>query len=137
MQLTKNFYLDEFLYSPFFDKESQSQVIMIYNNTPSVQHNIQKLASQLQVLRNHLNRPIKINIAFRPVFWEYKQGRSGKSQHVYGKAADIVVKNMPPQQVKIEIEKLINQGDMLQGGIGLYNTFVHYDFGYKGQKRRW
>jgi len=134
-QLTKNFHLDEFLYSPFFDTESQAKVIQIYNDTPSVQQNIQKLANQLQILRDRLNRPIKINIAFRPVFWEHKQGRSGNSQHVYGKAADIVVKNMPPQQVFKEIESLINRGDMLQGGLSAYQNFTHYDI--RKTKARW
>ena len=134
-QLTKNFHLDEFLYSPFFDTESQAKVIQIYNYTPSVQQNIQKLANQLQILRDRLNRPIKINIAFRPVFWEHKQGRSGNSQHVYGKAADIVVKNMPPQQVFKEIESLINRGDMLQGGLSAYQNFTHYDI--RKTKARW
>jgi len=134
-QLTKNFHLDEFLYSPFFDTESQAKVIQIYNYTPSVQQNIQKLANQLQILRDRLNRPIKINIAFRPVFWEHKQGRSGNSQHVYGKAADIVVKNIPPQQVFNEIERLINSGDMLQGGLSAYQNFTHYDI--RKTKARW
>ena len=134
-KLTKNFHLDEFLYSPFFDTESQAKVIKIYNDTPSVQQNIQKLANQLQILRDRLNRPIKINIAFRPVFWEHKQGRSGNSQHTLGKAADIVVKNMPPEQVKTEIENLINSGDMLQGGLSAYKSFCHYDI--RRTKARW
>lgn len=135
MQLTKNFHLDEFIKSRFYDAESQAKVIQIYNDTPSVQHNIQKLANQLQILRDHLNRPIKINIAFRPVFWELKQGRSGNSKHTLGQASDIVVKNMPPAQVKVEIEKLIASGDILQGGLSAYDNFTHYDI--RKTKARW
>ena len=32
-QLTKNFNLSEFLYSKWFDKETQAKVISLYNNT--------------------------------------------------------------------------------------------------------
>ena len=42
---------------------------------------------------------------------------------------------MTPKQVYDAIEILISNGDMLQGGLGLYNTFVHYDF--RGNKSRW
>ena len=134
-QLTKNFHLDEFIRSLFYDTESQARVTRLYNDKLSVQQNIQKLANQLQILRDRLNRPIKINIAFRSVFWEHKQGRDGTSQHTYGKAADIVVKNMSPSQVKTEIESLIDNGDMLQGGLSAYQNFTHYDI--SKTKRRW
>ena len=34
---------------------------------------------------------------------------------------------MTPLEVYNAIEKLIDDGDMLQGGLGLYDSFVHYD----------
>jgi len=134
-QLTKNFNLSEFLYSKWFDKETQTKVISLYNNTDSIKHNIQKLACQLQTLRDHLSVPITINIAYRPVFYELSKGRSGNSQHTLGKAADIKVKGFTPQQIADEIEKLIEKGDMLQGGLSAYSTFVHYDI--RKTKARW
>jgi len=126
-QLTENFNLSEFLYSKWFDKRTQALVIKIYNETNSIQHNIQKLANQLQTLRNELGVPVIINIAYRPVFYEVSKGRSGTSQHTLGKAADITAQGLKPKYVAAKIEELISSGDMLQGGLGIYDTFVHYD----------
>jgi len=134
-QLTKNFNLSEFLYSKWFDKETQAKVIMLYNETNSIQHNIQKLANQLQALRNEVGVPVIINIAYRPVFYEVSKGRDGTSQHTLGKAADITAQGLKPKYVAAKIEQLISSGDMLQGGLGVYPTFVHYDI--RKTKARW
>ena len=64
-----------------------------------------------------------------------KIGGVKSSQHVLGKAADIVVKGLEPKLVYEIIEDLIDKGDMLQGGLGLYDTFVHYDI--RKTKARW
>ena len=135
MQLTENFKLKEFLYSDFYDDESQQRVVEMYNQSLDVQHNIQKLANQLQILREHLDRPVRINIAYRPLFWELLKGRDGSSQHVLGKAADIVVKGMTPEEVYDAIENLIHCSDMLQGGLSHYRSFTHYDI--RKTKARW
>ena len=135
MKLTKNFYSSNFLIFDFFDTNSQEAVIQLYNENVEIQANIQKLANNLQVLKDYLKKPITITSGYRPKFWELKRGRSGNSQHVFGKAADIKVKGIKPRKVANAIEHLINNGDMLQGGIGIYSTFVHYDF--RGTKARW
>jgi len=135
MQLTANFHLSEFIESVFFDAESQKKVIELYNTNAEVRQNILKLAKQLQVLRNHTGKAIHINIAFRPLFWELKQRRSGRSKHVKGLAADLKVKGMTSNQVFNEIEKLISLGKMMQGGLSAYSTFVHYDI--RGTRARW
>jgi uncharacterized protein YcbK (DUF882 family) len=137
-QLTKNFNLSEFLYSKWFDKRTQALVIKMYNETNSIQHNIQKLANQLQTLRDHLSVPITINIAYRPVFYELSKGRDGTSQHTLGKAADITAQGLKPKYVAAKIEQLISSGDMIQGGLGVYSTFVHYDIFFdRTNVRRW
>jgi len=134
-QLTKNFNLSEFLYSKWFDKRTQALVIKMYNETNSIQHNIQKLANQLQTLRNEVGVPVIINIAYRPVFYEVSKGRDGTSQHTLGKAADITAQGLKPKYVAAKIEQLISSGDMLQGGLGVYSTFVHYDI--RKTRARW
>ena len=137
-QLTKNFNLSEFLYSKWFDKRTQALVIKMYNETNSIQHNIQKLANQLQALRNELGVPVIINIAYRPVFYELSKGRDGTSQHTLGKAADITAQGLKPKYVAAKIEQLISSRDMLQGGLGVYPTFCHYDIFFdKTNVRRW
>jgi len=137
-QLTKNFNLSEFLRSKWFDKETQALVIKMYNETNSIQHNIQKLANQLQTLRNEVGVPVIINIAYRPVFYEVSKGRDGTSKHTKGEAADITAQGLKPKYVAAKIEQLINSGDMLQGGLGVYPTFCHYDIFFdKTNVRRW
>jgi hypothetical protein len=50
-------------------------------------------------------------------------------------AADIVAENFSPEEVADKIEELINDNLMLEGGLGRYNTFTHYDI--RGTKARW
>jgi uncharacterized protein YcbK (DUF882 family) len=100
-----------------------------------VYHNVVKVANQLQYLRDYLNKPIKVNSAYRSPEHNAKVGGVPKSQHLLGKAADIVVKDMPTDILYQYIEDAISNGEMLQGGLGLYDTFVHYDI--RGTKARW
>ena len=98
--------------------------------------NVLVLAEQLQVLRDYIDRPITLNSAYRSVKHNNSiPGASKKSQHLLGKAADIRVNNIKPEQLAIIVERLIDSGEMMQGGIGIYNTFLHYDI--RGQKARW
>lgn len=123
MELTKNFKLSEF--------QSKDKAPMPHD----VYLNIVKLAGQLQILRKHLKKPIKINSAYRSPAHNAKVGGVPNSQHVFGKAADIVVKGLSPRMVYAAIEQLISDGDMSQGGLGLYDSFVHYD--HRGYRARW
>lgn len=97
--------------------------------------NVEELAKNLQVLRDYLDEPIHINSGYRTKSWNHKQGGRIFSQHLVGKAADITVKSKTPKELKAIIEQLIKEGQMSQGGIGLYPGFVHYDI--RGEKARW
>jgi uncharacterized protein YcbK (DUF882 family) len=100
-----------------------------------VYENIIKLASQLQFLRDYTGRPITINSAYRCPEHNAKVNGSKTSQHLLGKAADITIQSLKPAEVYALIEELIDMGHMLQGGLGLYDTFVHYDI--RKTKARW
>lgn len=123
MQLTKNFKKAE------FDSKDGAQMPV------DVLKNVQDLANNLQVLRDYLGKTISINSGYRSKARNAKVGGSPKSQHILGKAADIVVMGVKPEVVAQTIEKLIAQGKLRQGGIGIYDTFVHYDI--RGTKARW
>jgi uncharacterized protein YcbK (DUF882 family) len=97
--------------------------------------NVTKLACNLQRLRDVLNRPISINSGYRSPSHNEAVGGVKDSYHTKGMAADIVVKGLNPKQVANAIESLILSGDVLQGGIGIYDTFVHYDF--RKKRARW
>ena len=121
--MTKNFKLKEF--------ECKCECDMPLE----VYENIIKLASQLQFLRDYTGRPITINSAYRCPEHNAKVGGSKTSQHLLGKAADITIQSLKPAEVYALIEDLIDMGHMLQGGLGLYDTFVHYDI--RKTKARW
>ena len=133
--LTNNFKLSEFLFSKFYHQKTQAKVIEEYYKDAGIHLNLLALAENLQILRDYVNQPVKINIAYRPLFWELQQGRDGSSQHVKGKAADIVIDGYSSNKVAGIIEKLIDKNKMSQGGLSAYNTFVHYD--HRGYFARW
>ena len=123
MQLTRNFNLSEF--------QSKDGAEM----PKEVFYNVQKLANQLQTLRDYLCFPIHINSAYRSPKHNKAVGGVKNSTHLLGIASDIKVHGVPPKVIYEAIEFLISEGSMLQGGLGLYSNFVHYDF--RGKRVRW
>jgi uncharacterized protein YcbK (DUF882 family) len=98
--------------------------------------NVQKLMEQLEVLKTELGgAKIFINSGYRSPAHNRAVGGVSNSQHLYGKASDIRTLSHSPSQIKNAIEKLQAEGKMIQGGIGLYPTFVHYDI--RGTRSRW
>lgn len=97
--------------------------------------NIKELAKNMQILRDELGVPIHLTNGYRSPAHNKSVGGAKNSMHLYGKACDMKVKGMTPKQVLLVIERLIKEGKMKQGGIGLYNTFIHYDI--RGTKARW
>lgn len=89
--------------------------------------NVQKLAAQLQILRDHLGESININSAYRTEAYNKKVGGKPASQHLTASAADITVKSKTPKQLKAVVEKLIKEKKLSIGGIGLYPGFLHID----------
>lgn len=122
-QLTKNFHIDEF--------QSKDGYLM----PDDVKQNIWELAKNLQYIRDIVNEPVYVNSGYRSVEHNRNIGGVANSQHIYGKAADITVKSMSPKELAILIEQAINNGKMKQGGIGIYDNFLHYDI--RGKKARW
>ncbi len=98
-------------------------------------HNLRVLCDQLEILRAILHRPIIINSGYRTEDYNKRIGGSPNSQHLLAKAADIRVTGISPHQLSTIIEELINKKSMLEGGLGVYLTFVHYDI--RGKKARW
>lgn len=90
-----------------------------------------KLVELLQKLRDRLNVPLIVNSAFRCEVRNNQVGGATRSQHLYGKAADIAMRTIP-----LSIEEVAEIADELGfDGIGLYNTFIHLDV--RGSKARW
>jgi|SRR5699024_157182 len=80
-----------------------------------------KLITTLELLRYQLGgKAIIITSGYRTVAHNKRVGGAANSQHLYGKAADIVVKGVKPSVVYQIADKLFN-------GVGKYETFTHVD----------
>lgn len=123
MQLTKNFKKDE------FDSKDGAEMPI------EVLENIKLLAKYVQLIRNEAGVSLVINSGYRSPQHNAKVGGVKNSYHVQGKASDLNPKGITPKQLYDVILKLIKGGVIYNGGVGLYDTFVHYDIGGKG--RRW
>jgi uncharacterized protein YcbK (DUF882 family) len=95
-----------------------------------------KVAQNLEVLRAEIKEPVMITgSGYRTKSHNDKVGGAKNSQHLTASGADINAKNYTPKDLAKVIERLIKEGKMVQGGIGVYKGFVHYDI--RGTKARW
>lgn len=123
MQITKNFSLSEFNCN-----DGTEVPDFLFSN-------VRELAENLQVLRDVIKEPIRINSAYRHTEYNKKIGGAPGSMHISAKAADISAKSYSPKRLAAVIEGLIKTGKMRQGGLGVYAGFVHYDV--RGVRARW
>ena len=123
MKLTENFWMAEF--------HCRDGTKVPYEYVPHVT----RLADILQIIRDATNSPLQITSGYRTPEHNARVGRASHSQHLTGKAADIVSQRYTPEELYETIERLIRQKKIPEGGLGLYNSFVHYD--NRGRKARW
>lgn len=80
-----------------------------------------RLLDYLEAVRKHFNQKITINSGCRCMMYNVQIGGSDGSQHLKGRAADIVVEHNRP----FDVHKFL--GTLNPNGLGLYKTFVHVD----------
>ena len=80
-----------------------------------------ELLGKLQIIREHFNSPVVVNSGYRTVDYNRTVGGVNGSQHVLGKACDIVVKGKTPAEVAKYAK------DIGFRGVGIYSDFVHVD----------
>ncbi len=98
--------------------------------------NAKKVAMQLEILRKAIgNLPVNTNSWFRTPAHNRKEGGHETSEHMEAIAVDFWVFGIPPLILYHIIEALIRSGVMEEGGLGLYDGFVHYDC--RGYRSRW
>lgn len=83
-------------------------------------------------IRNYFKKPVTINSAFRCAEHNAEIGGSAGSQHLVGRACDIVVEGISPDQVANYAENGPLEG---RGGVGRYSTFTHVDTRTDGPAR--
>ena len=100
-------------------------------NTQIVDNLLLLILNVLQPLRDYIKKPIIVNSGFRSVALNAKVGGVANSQHIEGKAADIVIKGMSIPQIMnavklsgITFDQCINE-----------KTWVHISYN-KNKNRR-
>lgn len=89
------------------------------------------LVMVLQEIRNHFEKPVIINSAYRNDAYNKKVGGADYSQHKYGTAADIHISGVSPAEIAAYVETIMPN----TGGIGIYSSFVHVDV--RADRARW
>ncbi len=90
-----------------------------------------ELLKVLEVVRKRFNQPIKINSGCRCVKYNKYIGGTVGSKHLQGIAADIVVKNVSPDDVYLFLDSYMPNSY----GLGKYKSFTHIDV--RPIKARW
>lgn len=90
-----------------------------------------ELLEALETVRQFYGLPVVITSGCRCAAHNAAVGGSLGSQHLYGRAADIVVQGMTPQGVA----NFLEQNFPGRYGIGRYKTFTHLDT--RGTAARW
>jgi uncharacterized protein YcbK (DUF882 family) len=84
--------------------------------------NLVRVAERLEIVREQLdNRPIFITSGWRDALTNRVVGGARASQHLLGRAVDIVVSGLTPKQVQDALD------DTWEGGLGYGATFTHLD----------
>ena len=130
MKLTKNFSKIE------FDSRDGAEM------PTQILDNVKIVAQNLQRVRDYTGLPIHINSGYRSVEHNRRIGGVPNSFHTKGMAADIVIRGKSPLDVFKLMRELMKSGIISKGGLGLYDSFVHYDIrGFEAtwdnRKRKW
>ena len=81
-----------------------------------------QLVQLLERVREHFGQPVYVTSGCRCPAHNERSGGGSKSQHLYGRAADIVVRDVDPDDVADYLEN-INPN----GGVGRYSSWTHVD----------
>jgi uncharacterized protein YcbK (DUF882 family) len=97
--------------------------------------NLRELVENLQIIRDHIDMPIRVISGYRSPKYNRKIKGARRSQHMQACAADLKVKGFNAKELREIIITLIKEGKIKKGGVGLYASFVHYDT--RGRNARW
>lgn len=126
MKLSENFYLNEFVISQVAERHG-------YRNEPN-ETQIKNLSylcmNVLQPLRGMINAPIFINSGFRSFDVNAAVGGKFNSQHLEGKAADLIV----PSMNLVDVFNIIMQKLSFDQLIYEFGNWIHVS--WNGEKNR-
>ena len=82
-----------------------------------------RLVMVLETIRSHFGASVVIHSAYRTPQYNAKVNGAAHSQHCYGMAADISVKDQTPAAVAAFARSIMPDW----GGVGVYDSFCHID----------
>jgi hypothetical protein len=134
--ISKNFYFDEFTYSP-------TAVAKKIPNEPNVEHskNLKNVVRYIvQPARDHFNKPVKINSGYRSAAVNEAVGGSKTSQHMVGEAVDIEIEGVPNKELAEWIDKNLNYDQLILEFYspmkGVNSGWVHVSLKRTGTNRK-
>lgn len=103
---------------------------------PQFYGRMRRLIKNVNALGDAVNVTLHVNSGYRsPNYNAGLEGSAQASNHQFGEAIDISSTGMTSVELRDKVLELIASGKMEDGGLGIYNTFIHYDVG--GAGRRW
>ncbi len=86
------------------------------------------LCEALELLRAEMGgQPIRVISGYRSEAYNVAVSGAKESQHLQGRAADIVVHGVDPRRVQAVVASLYQAGRLKIGGLGRYEGFTHVD----------
>lgn len=118
-QISKYFKLGELIYLPSWQIYCFPDVSQ-YNN-------LKKLALKMDAVREHFNSPINVHCALRPRVYNEQVKGAKQSAHIFGNAIDFDVSGKDCLEVKLELEKMLDELDLRMEDNGDNADWVHLD----------
>lgn len=89
--------------------------------------NMRNLIRNLDVIRANVRGSLQVGSGYRsPAYNSTVEGAASQSNHQLGRACDIY-SDLAPTELRAELRRLIREGKLHNGGIGLYSWGCHYD----------
>jgi uncharacterized protein YcbK (DUF882 family) len=82
--------------------------------------NMRNLIRNMDAIADNLRGTFNVNCGYRsPYYNSTLEGSAAQSNHQFGRAVDIHASNYNPTQLRAELRRLIREGKIHNGGIGL------------------
>lgn len=89
---------------------------------------MRELIRNLGIIADNLQGTFNCNSGYRsPYYNSTVEGSAAQSNHQFGRACDIAASDYTPSQLRTQLRRLIREGKIHNGGIGLYSWGCHYD----------
>lgn len=122
---------------PRFSKHFAVSELACHDGTPVPQQyysNAKEICERVEKLRTLVGTAVTVNSGYRTPDYNKKIGGELHSFHLTASALDIRVIGWEPKLLAELWEGLIRLGLIPDGGLGVYESFVHVDL---GPPRRW